>query len=106
MMEMSLRGLVSLLVLLALSQAAANAGDAEYGEYLAAECVTCHQTSGAKDGIPSIIGWDEASFVAALKSYKTKEGTNPAMKLIASNLGEEEMAALAAYFAKLTPRKE
>jgi cytochrome c len=31
-------------------------GDPEYGEYLAGECVTCHQATGHADGIPSIVG--------------------------------------------------
>jgi cytochrome c len=31
-------------------------GDPDYGEYLAGECVTCHQASGHADGIPSIVG--------------------------------------------------
>lgn len=101
MKEMLHRVFISMLALFAVPQAAANAGDAEYGEYLSAECVTCHQLSGAEDGIPPIIGWDEASFIAVLKSYKQKERENPAMQLVTSNLGEEEMKALAAYFTKL-----
>lgn len=102
---MLFRDLVSLLAFLTLTQAVANAGDGEYGEYLSAECVTCHRLSGAEDGIPSIIGWDEASFIAVLKSYKQKERENPAMQLVTSNLGEEEMRALAAYFTKLRPKE-
>jgi len=100
-LETLFRVLVSILTLIVPLQVAASASDAEYGEYLAAECVTCHQLSGAEDGIPPIIGWDEASFVAVLKSYKQKERENPAMQLVTSNLGEAEMTALAAYFAKL-----
>ena len=100
------RVLVSMLAFFAVSQGTANAGDTEYGEYLSAECVTCHQLSGAEDGIPPIIGWDEASFIAVLKSYKQKERENPAMQLVTSNLGEEEMKALAAYFFKLEPKEK
>ena len=92
--------------LLASTGAMATSGDAEYGEYLSAECVTCHQLSGAEDGIPPIIGWDEASFIAVLKSYKAQERKNQAMQLVTSNLGEEEMAALAAYFGKLKPQEK
>lgn len=103
MIETIVRVFVPVSVILVLSQAAVIAGDAEYGEYLSAECVTCHQLSGADDGIPSITGWDIASFVAVLKSYKTKERDNQAMQLVTSNLGEEEMSALAAYFAELKP---
>ncbi len=101
--ELLHRVLISMLALFAVSQAAANAEDAEYGEYLSAECVTCHQLSGAGEGIPPIIGWDEASFIAVLKSYKARERENKAMQLVTSNLGEKEMKALAAYFTKLEP---
>ena len=106
MKETLFRVLISIIPLLSASTAAATSGDAEYGEYLSAECVTCHQLSGAEDGIPPIIGWDEASFVAVLKSYKAQERENPAMQLVTSNLGDEEMAALAAYFAKLKPQEK
>lgn len=99
------KALISIIPLLSPTIANATSGDAEYGEYLSAECVTCHQLSGAEDGIPPIIGWDEASFVAVLKSYKAQERANQAMQLVTSNLGEEEMAALAAYFAKLKPQE-
>ena len=33
-------------------------GDIEYGEYLGAECVSCHQQKGASEGIPAIHGMD------------------------------------------------
>ncbi len=103
MIEMFVRIFVPASVVLVLVQAAAIADDTEYGEYLSAECVTCHQLSGADDGIPPITGWDIASFVAVLKSYKQKERDNPAMQLVTSNLGDEEMNALAAYFASQGP---
>lgn len=75
-------------------------GDAEYGEYLSSECVTCHRADGADDGIPSITEWPTDEFVIALHAYKTKHRDNPAMQLIAGQLGDEEIAALAAYFAQ------
>ena len=73
-------------------------GDADYGQYLASECVTCHQQSGADKGIPSITGWPTADFIRALHAYKIKTRENPVMQLIASSLADEEIAALAAYF--------
>lgn len=76
-------------------------GDPAFGDYLAGECVTCHQASGGNDGIPPITGWPEADFVAAMLEYKMKERTNPAMQMIAGRLAEEQIAALAAYFAIL-----
>lgn len=72
-----------------------------YGEHLAVECTSCHRIDGSDDGIPSIIGWPAPTFLAALKSYRYGARTNPVMVLVASSLEEDQMAALAAYFASL-----
>lgn len=74
------------------------AGDPAYGEYLSGECVTCHQASGADEGIPSITGWPERDFVTVLHAYKSKNRPHPVMQMIAGRLSNEEIAALAAYF--------
>ena len=76
-------------------------GDAEYGEYLAGDCTGCHQRDGSYDGIPSIVGWDEESFVWAMHSYKEKIRKHPVMQMMAGRLSNEEIAALAAYFVTL-----
>ncbi len=73
-------------------------GEREYGEYLASECETCHQRSGANDGIPSIIQWPEGDFVIAMHAYKQKIRPHPVMQMMAGRLSDEEIAALAAYF--------
>ena len=90
------------LVLLAAAPAA-RAGDVEFGAFLAGECVTCHQASGAFDGIPPIVGWPEETFVAIMDAYRTKERDSDVMQTIASRYDDEEIAALAAYFATLGP---
>ena len=79
-------------------------GDPAYGEYLAGECVTCHQASGHADGIPSIVGVPKDYFIAALFEYKYNIRTNEVMKLRVQNLNNEEIAALAAYYSGLTPQ--
>jgi len=76
-------------------------GDPEYGEYLASECETCHQASGADDGIPSITQWPQEDFVIAMHAYKQKIRPHPVMQMMAGRLTDEEIAALAAYFAEL-----
>ena len=76
-------------------------GDADYGEYLSGECVTCHQAAGGDDGIPSIVYWPEEDFVVVMHAYKTKQRPHPVMQMIAGRLGDEEIAALAAYFANI-----
>lgn len=79
-------------------------GDRELGEYLSAECVTCHQLSGKFEGIPPIIGWPEESFVEILSLYKNNERENAVMRNIAAKFSAEEIAALAAYFGSLKPK--
>lgn len=76
-------------------------GDPEYGEYLSGECTTCHQAEGGDAGIPSIVFWPEEDFVVAMHAYKNKTRNHPVMQMVAGRLGDEEIAALAAYFAKL-----
>ena len=78
-------------------------GDPEYGEYLSSECTTCHQPSGADNGIPSIVLWPEEAFVTAMHAYKDKVRPNEVMQLIAGRLSNDEIAALAAYFKDLEP---
>lgn len=74
-------------------------GDPAYGEYLSSECLTCHQASGASDGIPSITGWPEDDFVVVMHAYKSQARPHPVMQMIAGRLSDEEIAALAAYFS-------
>lgn len=76
-------------------------GDAEYGEYLSSECSTCHQRDGSDQGIPSITQWPEEDFVVAMHAYKKKLRPHPVMQMMAGRLSNDEIAALAAYFATL-----
>lgn len=76
-------------------------GDPEYGEYLASECLTCHQQDGTSDGIPSITLWPTEDFVVAMHAYKNKLRPHPVMQMMAGRLNDEEIAALAAYFKDL-----
>lgn len=78
-------------------------GDPEFGEYLAGECVSCHQPSGADSGIPSIVGWPADAFVTAMHAYRAKVRSHPVMQMIAGPLNDEEIASLAAYFETLEP---
>lgn len=78
----------------------------EYGQYLSGSCVTCHQLSGAANGIPAIVGWDAEDFVEVLKAYKTKERENKAMQTVVAAMSKEEMEALGAYFATIEPKDE
>ncbi|MDF1670796.1 MAG: c-type cytochrome [Roseovarius sp.] len=76
-------------------------GDPDYGEYLSSECLTCHQSDGSAEGIPSITLWPEEDFVIAMHAYKRKLRPHPVMQMMAGRLSDEEIAALAAYFKDL-----
>lgn len=77
----------------------------EYGEYLSAECTSCHLLSGKESNIPTIINWDPESFIAVLTAYKNKELENKVMQNIATRLGIDEMTSLAQYFATIKPKE-
>lgn len=76
-------------------------GDPEFGAYLASECLTCHRADGADEGIPSVTGWPEDDFRVALHAYRVKARPHPVMQMLTAQLSDEEIAALAAYFAAL-----
>lgn len=78
-------------------------GDVEWGAYLASECTTCHSRGGSADGIPSITGLPEAGFAAALRAYRAGERSNQSMQTVARGLDDDDIAALAAYFATYPP---
>ena len=80
-------------------------GDIEFGEYLGAECASCHLQSGASEGIPSIHGIDAEVFVALMLAYRSKEMENPVMQMIAGRLDDEQIGSLALYFSQLEPPK-
>lgn len=77
-----------------------------YGEYLSGECTGCHRKDGSEKGIPSIVGWDVASFVAVMGSYKSGDRDNAAMVSVAKSLDDEQVFALASYFASLKAADE
>ncbi|NKB16314.1 MAG: hypothetical protein HC774_04690 [Sphingomonadales bacterium] len=74
-----------------------------YGEHLSQECTTCHRRDGVDNGIPSILGMNIEEFVATLKYYQTGARSNPAMMSVAQSLDDQQIEALASYFATLTP---
>lgn len=100
---MTIRFALLFTCLLPLQAVAESEGDRDYGAYLAGECTICHRADGNSAGIPPIVGMESADFVAALQAYKRKDRDHPGMQVIASRLGDEEIAALAAYFGSVEP---
>jgi cytochrome c553 len=87
---------------LAMAGAAYAAGDAQAGKAKAAACAGCHGAEG--QGVapnPPLAGLSEDRFVQALQDYKSGKRANPVMKSLATPLGDQDMANLAAYYASL-----
>ncbi|MFW5655864.1 MAG: cytochrome C, partial [Roseicyclus sp.] len=72
-------------------------GDVAYGRFLSSECTACHIGEGGED-IPSIRGLPPAVFIAGMTDYRSGARTHQVMNTLSARLGDEEIAALAAYF--------
>jgi cytochrome c553 len=85
--------------LLSAGASAQAAADLELGRYLSTECTTCHRPGAASAAIPNIYGLDEATFAEVMKGYRDKRLANPVMQNIAGRLKDDDIEALAAFFA-------
>jgi cytochrome c553 len=89
-------------MLFAVSAPAGAAPDIELGRYLARECMTCHRTAQATSTIPNIFGMAASTMDTVIKAYRDKKLENAVMQAIAGRLKDDEIEALAAYFAMTT----
>lgn len=106
---MRLLGLTVLAGAMFCTSTASLAADPAYGEYLAGECKGCHVLKGDAPGdIPSLDGWDGEGIKDALNAYKKgeREDASEAMKSVAVALDDDQVAALGAYFEKLSKEAE
>ena len=75
-------------------------GDIPYGEYLASECASCHvEGAVSTSGVPRIDNLGREDILLALLQYRVGARSNQTMISVAARLNDEEIAALAAYFA-------
>jgi cytochrome c553 len=74
------------------------------GRHLAQECASCH--GAGRSAIPPLAGRDAESLVQALEAYRRGERTNPAMVSVAQSLDDQQIRALALYFASLAGAPE
>jgi cytochrome c553 len=77
----------------------AAATDDELGAYLAETCTACHEANVQNSAIPSIVGLDEATFIALMRAYRSGERPDAIMQAMAGSLSDEETAALAHLLA-------
>ena len=84
--------------------ATAQAADIEAGRAkVAVVCAACHGATGVSvsEAIPNLAGQRAGYLEAQLKALKDGSRKNPIMNAIAAQLGPDEMANVAAYFASL-----
>ena len=73
-------------------------------EQLAAQCVTCHQVyfgvrARRASGVPDIRGLEADTIARHLRDFKSGARDHLIMRHIASGFSEQEIIALAAYYA-------
>jgi cytochrome c553 len=75
------------------------------GKAAAAACAGCHGDTGvsATAGMPSLIGFDEKYFVAAMNAYKGSSRQHEMMKMIATSASEAEVRHMALFYALQKP---
>jgi cytochrome c553 len=80
------------------------AADTGEGTRLANACTSCHGLEGHSVGAaPALAGQAEADLLAKLKAFKDGTAEATIMNRIVRGYSDEELAALAAYFASVTP---
>jgi cytochrome c553 len=86
--------------------AAAPAGDPVKGREKTQMCEGCHEIPGWRTAfpevyhVPKIAGQNEPYIVAALKAYRSGERSHPSMRGITAPLSDDDIANLAAYYAR------
>lgn len=98
--------LATLLSAAASAQTAAPAGDPAKGRDKTRMCEGCHGIEGWRTAYPEVYrvpklgGQHESYIVKALQEYRSGERSHPSMRAIAGTLTDQDMADLAAYYAK------
>ena len=72
------------------------------GESIAANCFACHGPSGRGGFAPQLAGQAYEALKNKLTKYRSGELTNPMMNPVASKMKDEEIDALAHYFAEIS----
>jgi cytochrome c553 len=92
---------------LALATASANAADAAAAKEKAEMCTPCHGEGGVSqtENIPSLAGQPDQFIQWQMVFFRGGARKNEQMQPIAEQVSNEDIRALAAYFASLTPPK-
>lgn len=81
-------------------------GDPVRAEQHLSACIGCHGIPGYRTAFPTVYsvpklgGQHEAYLFKALQAYRDGMRSHPSMQAIASSLSDQDMADLAAYYAR------
>ncbi len=91
------------LMMLATLNTAHAAGDPEAGKEKSQTCASCHGEKGNTENsqYPKLAGQHPSYLYVTLKGYKSGERENPVMSGLVSNLSDQDMRDLAAYYGSL-----
>lgn len=95
---------LAIFAMLALAGVAQAGGDAAAGEAKAldAGCVDCHGEAGeGVDDAPAIAGMPADKHLEMLKGYQSGELEGETMSMMLEGISEQDLADIAAYYAKL-----
>jgi len=92
--------LVLALVCGAASDAIAQQPDPNLGRNLAAACASCHGTNGvSRAGVPGLAGRDPSEIARLMQDFRSGKRPATVMHQIAKGYGDDQVEAIAAYFA-------
>jgi cytochrome subunit of sulfide dehydrogenase len=97
---------VALVTIIALSSgiAAAQSPAPDWGRNLAATCANCHGTNGRSSGtIERLAGTPAAQIIERMKEFQTGKRPATIMHQLAKGYSDEQIAAMAAFFAAQKP---
>jgi cytochrome c553 len=94
--------------MLLVSAQAVAAGDPAAGRIKAETCLGCHAIPNYANvypsySVPKLAGQNAEYLVQALKAYESGQRRHGTMHANASNLSEQDMADIAAFFSAATP---
>jgi cytochrome c553 len=97
---------MALTALAAAAQEKKTGAPLDLSEAPVSHCIGCHSIPGYQASfpevyrVPKIGGQSEQYIIAALRAYRQGDRNHPTMAAIARGLTDEQIAALAAYYAQ------
>jgi sulfide dehydrogenase cytochrome subunit len=93
-------------VVLLAGMATVQASNLNQARYIAANCANCHGTNGnSVGGMESLAGYDRDKFISVMKAFKAGEKPATIMHQISQGYSDEQVAALADFFASQSKKR-